>query len=125
MDFTTFVSFYLAGVIVVQDSVNKSLKNKSGEVLATWNPIVGGWVSSTGDFICNTAEDLYIWAKGQEFRGGSKSDRDKWYGYNEKEFQRWWHREGKAESGGNDIDNAEEAKNAYDDWVSRGKPKVK
>ncbi|MBP2661869.1 MAG: hypothetical protein H6Q69_4901 [Firmicutes bacterium] len=59
------------------------------------------------------------------FRGGSKAERDNWYGYNDKEFQRWWHREGKAEAGENDIDNAEEAKNAYDDWVSRGKPTVK
>lgn len=63
--------------------------------------------------------------KGKELRGGSKSSRDNWYGYNDKEFQKWWHREGKREFGGNDIDNSSEAKAVYDYWVSIGKPKVK
>ena len=36
-----------------------------------------------------------FWAKGKEFRGGKQSDRDQWYGYNDKQFQRWWHRKGK------------------------------
>jgi len=69
--------------------------------------------------------DSLLGLKGKDFRGGSQRDRDKWYGYNDKEFQRWWHREGKADSGGNDIDNSEDAKNAYDDWVSSGKPTLK
>jgi len=63
--------------------------------------------------------------KGKTFRGGSKKRRDNWYGYNDKQFQRWWHREGKAAAGGDDIDNAQEAKAAYDEWVSLGKPNVK
>ena len=45
--------------------------------------------------------------KGESFRGGSKKERDKWYGYNDKNFQRWWHREGKEQFGGRDIDDAQ------------------
>ncbi|MFD1246124.1 hypothetical protein [Paralysiella testudinis] len=52
--------------------------------------------------------------KGTGLRGGSKKDRDKWYGYNDKEFQRWWHREGKTDFGGKDIDNSNEAKAAWE-----------
>ena len=37
--------------------------------------------------------------KGESFRGGKKGSRDQWYGYNDKEFQRWWHREGKESLG--------------------------
>lgn len=61
--------------------------------------------------------------KGKEFRGGTKSSRDNWYGYNDKDFQNWWHREGKKEFGGNDIDNSAKAKAVYDYWVMIGKPK--
>jgi hypothetical protein len=63
--------------------------------------------------------------KGKSFRGGKKKNRDNWYGYNDKSFQRWWHREGKAEFGGDDIEDAEQAKQIYEYWVSIGKPKVK
>ncbi|NJO60542.1 MAG: DUF4157 domain-containing protein [Richelia sp. RM2_1_2] len=63
--------------------------------------------------------------KGESFRGGSKKDRDKWYGYNEKNFQRWWHREGKEQFGGRDIDDAQQAKEAYEYWESIGKPTIK
>jgi hypothetical protein len=64
--------------------------------------------------------------KGKDFRGGKKGDRDKWYGYDkDPDFVKWWHREGKDFFGGNDIDNAEEAKAAYDEWVSLGKPRAK
>jgi hypothetical protein len=63
--------------------------------------------------------------KGKTFRGGSKKTRDNWYGYNDKEFQRWWHRKGKKDWGGNDIEDAEHARQVYESWVSQGKPKVK
>ncbi|XEC97604.1 RHS repeat-associated core domain-containing protein [Paenibacillus tarimensis] len=63
--------------------------------------------------------------KGKTFRGGPKSSRDKWYGYNDKEFQKWWHRVGKKEWGGGDLDNAQDAKDAYQYWLSLGKPRVK
>ena len=61
--------------------------------------------------------------KGKSFRGGGKSTRDNWYGYDkDKGFVRWWHRQGKAEHGGSDIDSAEQAKSMYDLWVQSGKP---
>lgn len=63
--------------------------------------------------------------KGKEFRGGSKATRDNWYGYNDTNFQNWWHRVGKREYGGNDIDNAAEAREIYEYWMSIGKPKAK
>lgn len=63
--------------------------------------------------------------KGETFRGGSKSQRDNWYGYDNKDFQNWWHRSGKVEFGGSDIDSAKEAKQIFDYWKSIGSPKVK
>lgn len=62
--------------------------------------------------------------KGKRFRGGKKKQRDKWYGYDDKDFQRWWHREGKEQFGGRDIDNAQEATEAYEYWESIGKPTI-
>ncbi len=58
------------------------------------------------------------------FRGGSKKQRDNWYGYNDKKFQNWWHREGKKDWG-KDIDNAAEAKMAWEEWNALGKPNPK
>ena len=63
--------------------------------------------------------------KGVTFRGGSQSQRDNWYGYNDPNFKKWWHREGKKDFGGKDIDNRQEAKDAYEAWVELGKPNVK
>ena len=41
--------------------------------------------------------------KGKEFRGGTKK-RYNWHGFNNKCFQRWYHRVGKQEyNGGDDI----------------------
>ena len=60
--------------------------------------------------------------KGKTFRGGKKTDRDNWYGYDDPDFQNWWHRDGKQ---GRDIQNADDAKNAFDQWVSEGRPKPK
>jgi RHS repeat-associated protein len=63
--------------------------------------------------------------KGTSLRGGKKAQRDKWYGKNDKDFQRWWHREGKGEFGGRDIDNTQDAQEAWDHWEQAGRPKVK
>ena len=63
--------------------------------------------------------------KGKSFRGGKKKQRDKWYGYDNKDFQRWWHREGKEQFEGRDIDNAQQAQEIYEYWESIGKPTVK
>jgi hypothetical protein len=61
--------------------------------------------------------------KGKTFRGGGKKQRDNWYGYDKDlGFVRWWHRKGKAEYGGHDIENAQEAKDIYDYWDSIGRP---
>lgn len=40
-------------------------------------------------------------------------------------LKKWWHREGKKDFGGKDIDNRQEAKDAYEAWVELGKPNVK
>jgi hypothetical protein len=63
--------------------------------------------------------------KGKSFRGGKKKQRDKWYGYDDKDFQRWWHREGKELFGGRDIDDTQQAREAYEYWESIGKPTLK
>ena len=61
--------------------------------------------------------------KGQTFRGGKKSQRDNWYGQNDKDFQKWWHREGKADfNGGRDIQNSQNAQDAMKYWKDIGKP---
>jgi hypothetical protein len=63
--------------------------------------------------------------KGKTFRGGGKGQRDNWYGFDDPDFQAWWHREGKAAAGGQDLENREQAEAAYNQWVGLGKPKVK
>jgi RHS repeat-associated protein len=46
---------------------------------------------------------------------------DKWYGYNDKDFHKWFHRCWKEEG---DADaSREEVQWAYEEWVRRGKPK--
>ncbi|NLD45867.1 MAG: hypothetical protein GX660_01520, partial [Clostridiaceae bacterium] len=60
--------------------------------------------------------------KGKEFRGGSKKQRDNWYGYKDKNFQKWWERQGKKYWGGADIEDSKMAKEVYDYWVEIGSP---
>jgi RHS repeat-associated protein len=61
--------------------------------------------------------------KGKTFRGGGKRTRDNWHGFDrEKDFVKWWHRQGKEEFGGNDIDNAAQAREIYEYWVNIGRP---
>ncbi len=59
----------------------------------------------------------------RKFKGGKKKYRDKWYGYNDRDFQNWWHREGKQDK--HDLQSAVEVKKVYDYWVGIGCPKVK
>jgi RHS repeat-associated protein len=47
-------------------------------------------------------------------------DQDKWYGFNDKEFQRWFHRCWKRK-GDADADK-EGIEEAHEEWVKRGKP---
>lgn len=62
-------------------------------------------------------------------RGGRQSRRDRWFGLEEKsdfaDFKRWWHREGKDDAGGTDINGRREAEQVYADWVCRGRPVAK
>lgn len=61
----------------------------------------------------------------RKFKGGRKKYRDKWYGYDNKYFQNWWHRQEKQKRGNRDIENADEVKEMYTYWVSMGCPKYK
>jgi RHS repeat-associated protein len=45
---------------------------------------------------------------------------DKWYGYNNREFQRWFHRCWKQ--AGDPDATKEEIAEAYDEWINRGSP---
>ncbi len=47
---------------------------------------------------------------------------DPWYGYNDRDFQRWFHQCWK-QKGGPRVRSKEEIAEAYDEWISRGAPK--
>lgn len=51
---------------------------------------------------------------------GGLSSEDKWYGYNNKDFHKWFHRCWK-QAGDPDADKAE-IEEAYEEWVNRGSP---
>lgn len=59
-------------------------------------------------------------------RGGKAGRRDRWYGLEERDdfadFKRWWHRQGKDEAGGKDLESREETEAAYAEWVDRDRP---
>ncbi len=57
---------------------------------------------------------------GTSKRQGSKSQRDKWYGdfVGNEDAKEWWHRIGKRQNGGNDIENAEQAKKFYAQYLA-------
>jgi RHS repeat-associated protein len=96
----------------------------TARVERTYNLTVTGWhtflVGDDGAIVHNA--DC---TKGKIFRGGSKAQRDNWYCFDDKGFQRWWHREGKKEFGGNDIEDAAEAKEAFEVWNQLGRPTPK
>ena len=62
--------------------------------------------------------------KGKEFSGGSKKQRDKWFGYeNNLPFKKWFERVGKRKyNHGNDIDTKQIADQLYEFWKSLGCP---
>ena len=62
--------------------------------------------------------------KGKEFRGGSKKQRDKWYGYeNNKPFKKWFERIGKKQYNGNaDIDSKDVADALFETWKDLKSP---
>ena len=61
--------------------------------------------------------------KGHTFRVGKKKDRDQWYGYDNKDFRKWWHREGSKQYGIN-IDK-ETIEYIWREWNELGRTKVK
>jgi hypothetical protein len=65
----------------------------------------------------------------RQLRGGKKKKRDKWFGFENKpdfeDFRRWWHRVGKFEADGMDLNSRKAVEDVYNDWVVRGRPKVK
>jgi hypothetical protein len=65
-------------------------------------------------------------SSGSNFQGGKKGRRDRWYGFEKRDdfsdFRRWWHRIGKDTAGGMDLQSRQAAEEAYNDWVSQGKP---
>ncbi|NVN90914.1 MAG: RHS repeat-associated core domain-containing protein [Desulfuromonadales bacterium] len=63
--------------------------------------------------------------KGKTFRGGKKQSRDYWGKYEkETELKRWWHRQGKKEFGGHDIE-PDQLDKVYQYWKDLGSPRVK
>jgi len=58
------------------------------------------------------------------FKGGKQKHRDEWFGINDKDFQKWWHRIGKAEYGEGNIKDRQQALTIYEDWISMDKQKV-
>ncbi|MCJ2013182.1 hypothetical protein [Methylobacterium sp. J-076] len=66
---------------------------------------------------------------GGRFRGGGQSQRDRWFGLEAEDdfdaFRRWWHRVGKDEAGGRDLDSTEQARAEYGAWVTSGRNRVR
>lgn len=63
-------------------------------------------------------------AKGKGFRGGPKKDRDRWYGFDDKDFQKWYEREKQKDKSQTDLPDRGAVEAAHAEWVSLGKPKV-
>ncbi|NLK69685.1 MAG: RHS repeat-associated core domain-containing protein, partial [Clostridiaceae bacterium] len=103
---------------------NSGAAAQSGIGITVEAGLAGNLVNSSGFFAASIYNNR-IPKKGQDFRGGSKKDRDQWYGYDDKNFKNWWHRKGKKEWGGEDLLDKEMVKEAYEYWVEIGKPKVK
>ncbi|HEY0147615.1 MAG TPA: polymorphic toxin-type HINT domain-containing protein [Allosphingosinicella sp.] len=105
-----------AGIVVTGVSLTERFETTYNLTVADWHTF---FVGKDEAIVHNTCPE-----KGRTFRGGKKSSRDKWYGYNDKAFQRWWHRDGKLEFG-RDLDSADEVKQAFDYWREIGAPTPK
>lgn len=57
------------------------------------------------------------------FKGGTKKRRDNWHGYEDIDFQNWWHQE-KQKTGSRDLQSKEEVKKMYNYWCLIGCPKI-
>ena len=70
--------------------------------------------------------DLYTYVENESLNAVDPeglAPKDRWYGYNDKDFRRWFHR--CWEEGGEGRRNAlkKEIEMAYAEWISRGSPK--
>lgn len=64
--------------------------------------------------------------KANRFRGGRKSARDRLFGVGDKEFWRWFHRQGKGRTGASDdLDDTDQVRRLYDEWKRLGRPQAK
>ena len=81
-------------------------------------------IGSIGVNISYSTNNNHGKTNGQEFRGGSKKQRDRWFGYeNNKPFQKWVERVGKRKyNSGHDIYDKMIADRLYKIWKSLGSP---
>ena len=81
-------------------------------------------IGSIGENISYSTNNNHDKTKGKEFRGGSKKQRDRWFGYeNNKPFQKWVERVGKRKyNSGHDIYDKMIADRLYKIWKSLGSP---
>lgn len=87
----------------------------SSSQVVTAGAVAGGTLAGSNVMFANSFD------KGKTFRGGSKKQRDKWYGYNDKDFQKWWE---SYKDGGADL-TKETIGEVYQEWLDLDKPKVK
>lgn len=55
---------------------------------------------------------------------GKQWERDRNFGIGDRGFWDWWHRYGKDDHGGRDLQTRSEAETVYEEWVESGKPKA-
>jgi RHS repeat-associated protein len=90
-----------------------------------YNPIIGRYIETDPAGIQRGRNHLFVYVGNnpinfKDLTGLTKSD--PWYGYNDRDFQRWFHQCWK-EKGGPRITPEEDIAEAYDEWISRGSPK--
>jgi RHS repeat-associated protein len=90
-----------------------------------YNPAIGRYAEADPIGIRRGNNHLYLYVGDDPVnfsdpRGLTRSD--PWYGYNDRDFQRWFHRCWK-EKGGPRVTPEDEIAEAYDEWISRGSPK--
>jgi RHS repeat-associated protein len=77
-------------------------------------------LAQNNDDLCTTKSP-----KGKTFRGGKQKSRDSFGKYEKDEdFKRWWHRQGKKQWGGHDIE-PEQLDTIHQNYEDIGRPKVK
>ena len=125
-----FAEAYYAGQVVFAFGAISSMSGGVGNPQMAYSTGNGSVAAGSTSIVApviiysGNGEDKTPSKKGNTFRGGSKSSRDKWYGKNDKDFQKWWEKQGKK-GYGRDIEDKEMADEVWQEWVDLGKPKVK